>query len=36
MDILMMNLTNVGKKKILAHHAFSYDEAVELINDGML
>jgi hypothetical protein len=25
-----------GKKEILAHHAFSYDEAVELINGGML
>jgi len=25
-----------GKKEILAHHAFSYDEVVELINDGML
>jgi hypothetical protein len=24
------------KKKILAHHAFSYDEVVELINNGML
>ncbi len=32
----MMNLTNVAKNEILTHHAFSYDEVVELTNDGML